>query len=108
MSLEYYIFCKNNYSKIISNLENIIDIYDSIINNTYSQENLDINTCEIFEPEKDYIFFIDKLSHIKQLKKICDNKIITICKHEFVHDLIDITPDRSDNITYCKFCGYTK
>ena len=108
MSLEYYIFCKKNYSKIIINLENIIEIYESNIQNTCFEENLDINTREIFESETNYNFFIDKLSHIKQLKKICDNNIITICKHEFENDLIDITPDRSDNITYCKFCGYSK
>jgi len=30
------------------------------------------------------------------------------CVHEFEMDLIDIDPDRSMIIHYCKRCGYTK
>ena len=30
-----------------------------------------------------------------------------ICVHEFVRDLIDITPDKSMEITYCILCEYT-
>ena len=42
-------------------------------------------------------------------KKICDNKIIHLCNHDFEKDSIDITPpDKSENIMYCKICGYTK
>jgi len=29
------------------------------------------------------------------------------CKHEIVHDLIDIDPDRSQSISYCSICGST-
>lgn len=29
------------------------------------------------------------------------------CDHEFVRDLIDITPDKSMEITYCILCEYT-
>jgi len=34
-----------------------------------------------------------------------DNKC---CDHEFIRDLIDITPDKSKEIIYCILCGYTK
>ena len=29
------------------------------------------------------------------------------CRHNEVHDLIDIDPDRSQTITYCTICGNT-
>lgn len=29
------------------------------------------------------------------------------CEHQFVRDLIDITPDKSMEITYCILCEYT-
>lgn len=108
MSLEYYLFCRNNYNEIIMNLENIIEIYDSIIYNTYSELDLDISHFQLFQPENNCDFFIKKLNHISQLKKLCDDKIITLCNHELVDDSIDVDPDRSENITYCKICGFTK
>ena len=30
------------------------------------------------------------------------------CKHEYVTDTIDITPEKSQQITYCVFCESTK
>jgi len=30
------------------------------------------------------------------------------CEHQFIHDLIDIGPDKSLEITYCILCEYTK
>lgn len=37
------------------------------------------------------------------------NKIIYLnCEHNFVDDLIDITPDTSKHVTYCTVCEYTK
>lgn len=43
-----------------------------------------------------------------ELKTICDVKIKKLCDHEFEEDMIDIIPDRSQKITYCKICEYTK
>ena len=108
MSLEYYIFCKERYEEIILHLENVIESYDLIIDCTITEENLEIQHYNIFQPEHDKSFFTKSLNDIKQLKKICDNKIKDLCIHEFENDIIDITPDRSEHITYCKLCGYTK
>ena len=46
--------------------------------------------------------------NIVKLKYICDKKIQELCPHDFIDDMIDITPDRSEHITYCKICEYTK
>ena len=40
-------------------------------------------------------------------KSSCTNKDNKKCDHEFVRDLIDITPDKSMEITYCILCEYT-
>lgn len=108
MSLEYYIFCKKKYEEIILYLENILDSYDLIIDYTLSEENLDQNHFNIFQPDHNKNFFLNNLIHTKQLKKVCDNKIKKLCLHEYETDTIDITPERSENITYCKICGFTK
>ena len=108
MSLEYYMFCKEKYEEIILNLENIIDSYDLIIDYTIGEDKLDFNHYTIFQPEHNKTFFINSLNHIKQLKKICDNKIKNLCLHEYETDTIDITPERSESITFCKFCALTK
>lgn len=47
-------------------------------------------------------------NYVSQYKNIIDNKINNHCVHEWVTDLIDITPDRSQYICYCKFCEVTK
>ena len=49
----------------------------------------------------------EQIEHIKSLllsnEKI-RSKIISLCKHEWVQDSIDIDPDRSQTIEYCKIC----
>jgi len=99
MDLEYYLFCRKRYENIITNLRVIIETYDILIE---KEKNLKI------ESNNDRTFFIEKRENIIQLKNICDNKINKLCKHEFEDDLIDITPDVSQHITYCKICGFTK
>jgi hypothetical protein len=37
-----------------------------------------------------------------------DKIIFLNCEHNFVDDLIDITPDTSKHVTYCTVCEYTK
>jgi len=108
MSLDYYMFCRERYNEIIFGLENIIENYNFLIDSANSEENLDNNHYEIFQQENNLHFFTTKLNHIKLLKNICDAKINILCNHDFENDTIDINPERSRNITYCKFCGYTK
>ena len=54
-----------------------------------------------------FIFLIG--DELKAYEKIFLNekirsKLISICKHEWITDLIDIDPDRSQTIEYCKIC----
>ena len=57
---------------------------------------------------KKFFSTIEQFTDFKQIKKLCDDKIVELCSHEFVDDSIDIDPDKSENITYCTICGFTK
>jgi hypothetical protein len=94
MSLEYYLFYRKHYESVMINL-------DDIINSTLDPSS---NEFDLIQAN----FLIQRKQHVTKLKAECDKKILELCKHEFEDDLIDITPDSSKNITYCKVCGYTK
>jgi hypothetical protein len=47
-------------------------------------------------------------NYIAIYKNIIDDKINNICIHEWVEDYIDITPDRSQYISYCRLCEITQ
>jgi len=109
MSLDYYLSCRIKYNNIIICLEEIINNHDLIFFETLK---LDTQLSDIIFDKlnllQDRESFQDKLKYLKNLKQICDDKITKLCQHEFENDLIDILPDRSQNITYCKICNYTK
>ena len=44
----------------------------------------------------------------KKPKLSCSANQNNACVHEWITDLIDIDPDRSRQITYCKHCEVTK
>jgi len=109
MSLEYYLLCRKKYEQILHDLTDIIEIYDSINEFTKLEEkNLDKEECDFFCPAVFRNHFIGQKNCVKYNKRICENKIAELCKHEFEEDIIDITPERSEKITYCKICEYTK
>ena len=43
----------------------------------------------------------------KEILHYVERYIKTHCKHEIIQDLIDIDPDRSKTIFYCKHCETT-
>lgn len=43
----------------------------------------------------------------KEILNYVEKYIKTRCKHEIIQDLIDIDPDRSKTIFYCKHCETT-
>ena len=109
MSLEYYLYCKRRYNNIIICLEEIINDHELIF---FETSKLDMDVGEIIMEELNLIqhmySFNTKLKYLKQLKNICDARIKNLCNHEYEEDMIDITPDRSEKIIYCKICEHTK
>jgi hypothetical protein len=85
MDINYFIFLKKTYEDALKNIE-----YNINENNT------------------DNKFYKDRKKNFLELIDICNINIYTLCQHEFEEDWIDIDPDRSKKITYCKFCEFTK
>ena len=106
MSLEYYIYCRKSYDKIIQELDCIIDMFDEIDNFTFTE--IDITYEMLNNVEQNKHFFIERKKYIEQLRKFCSDKVIELCCHEMVDDDIDITPERSQRIRYCDICEYTE
>jgi len=109
MSLDYYLFCREKYGYILKYLEGIDVLYDDVIKETNDSINLiEDKYYKIFlmDPNDNSLYKMKE--KVIKLKDICDKKIRELCQHEFVDDLIDINPERSEHITYCKICEYTK
>lgn len=105
MSLDYYLLCRTKYENIILHLKDIIKNYDDIFLHTTELDiNEDKNIMNIIEYKE---LFLSQLKCMIRLKDMCEIKIKILCKHEFVNDMIDISPERTQNITYCKICEYT-
>jgi hypothetical protein len=97
MDINYFLSTKEKFEKILSNLNEILDVYYEI--------QLDNDDTIIENHIKDYEKKIDEVEiNINQLNKF----ICLHCEHIFIDDYIDITPDRSERITYCSKCQYTQ
>jgi hypothetical protein len=107
MSINYYLFCIEKYSKILLNLDDIISNFQEI-NETINNENEVLMTGIVSYHLQNINFFTDKKNYIKILKETYEKKLQELCIHEFIDDLIDINPDRSQHICYCHKCEYIK
>ena len=108
MSLEYYLLSRKKYESITEHLKSVIEHFEDIF--SYTAE-LDIDECEdivdIYHPTCHIDHIRSKLNCVGHLKNLCERKIKELCVHEFVTDMIDINPERSQNITFCRICEYT-
>jgi hypothetical protein len=99
MDINFFLLCRKKYNKIIENLDTIIESFQDIIE-------LNELSNPVFNLEINKNYFLEKKYEINYLKEECDKYIFNNCKHDFVIDLIDIDPDTSKNICYCKICEY--
>jgi len=106
MSLHYFLSCKRNYINIIQKLEYIIETLDDVNYMTICefQDNYD----KIMNSKNNKSFFTEKIKHFQDLINNCNNELDQLCCHNFIDDVIDLTPERSQSITYCTICEYTK
>lgn len=112
MSLNYYLKIKNQYNLLIFSIDQIIDHYEEIINISYEERMQFEHKQEITNIISQFInsknIYKRHKEHIETEKRIIDNIIFELCKHEYIEDTIDIDPDRSKVVCYCKTCGLTK
>ena len=108
---------REKYNSILVHLREIVDTYDEIIGNpellltlhsdllTNTELLTRIDSVQIIEQRK---YYMTQIAHIIKTIKNVTIDIQTNCVHEFVNDSIDIDCERSQNITYCTICEYTK
>ena len=94
-NIDYFLFLKKKYIVILSYLIEIINTY----------EELSLHNNEFF---LQYDKYKNELHEIKYLINNVNNTICQLCDHIFVEDEIDLSPDMSKRIEYCKVCEYTK
>jgi hypothetical protein len=94
-NIDYFLFLKKKYINILNYLSEIINSYEEML----------LYNDEFLSQYKKY------KNEVYEMKHLINNVNISICKlciHEFVDDVIDITPERSQKIEYCVICEYTK
>jgi len=109
MSLEYFLLSKKIYQKILNEINNIISVYDNLLELTDEHRfGIEDEMYNTIDPDNNRDIFIKNKQHILLLRDICDKNIERLCDHDFEKDSIDISPDISKTIEYCTICGYTK
>ena len=112
MSIEYFLSLNKNYNHIELYLEEIKNNYEKILEESLNENGelkySKISRGDITNLQENIIDYKEKIRQIQSCKKNIKNKIIEICKHEFVKDHIDINQEKSMEITYCTICEYTK
>ena len=117
MSIDYLLKMKNENDYAIAYLkeinenhtkmkeETILFLIDTSLNVNENVLQYNKHVTEINE------LLNEQNEHIKSLllsnEKI-RSKIISLCKHEWVQDSIDVDPDRSQTIEYCKICQFNR
>jgi len=101
MNICYYLSLKRNYERINNNINSIIDNYHEIINKNKNHNFISELLIEINE-------YKNKNNKIKNILNDINTYLLNNCDHIYVEDTIDINPDKSQNIVYCKICECTK
>ena len=96
MDINYLLILKKKYENIIFFLYEIISEYNEI--NNLSEK------CEQNEKITKYMY---EINVNKCILLDINTEIQKMCNHDFVDDYIDISPDETKQIRYCKKCEYT-
>ena len=115
MDIYDFLLYKKNLTNILICTESIINSYTNISDmmnmNFHKNNNPDISSDirrEIIKLWEVRLTYDIKKTEIEQEIINCDNDIYKCCKHEFVEDYIDVTPDISKKIIYCTICELSK
>ena len=102
----------NQCSEITYHLDCLIKIFKDL--NQDNQDNVDNTFFTKQEILQNLFFFTNKKERIERILELnaqSDNQntpaVDSCCEHEFVNDYIDLTPEKSERIVYCKFCFLT-
>ena len=98
--MNYNLFLKNKYQNILNNINEIIYIYNEI-KNANIQNNLNDTITEEIQ------YYEEKCKELSNSILYINSIITKECQHNYIDDVIDITPDVSQRITYCTLCEHT-
>jgi hypothetical protein len=113
MDTYHFLLYKKKLTSTLGYNESILNSFDEILNklnyilysDTSKNDKILGEIVQINEIKNTYIC---KKDTIEQQIINCDNNIYKLCKHEFVEDYIDVTPDISQKIIYCTICELSK
>ena len=94
-----FLLTLNETKSSIAEIKN--DIND--LNNNFFLEdknNIYIKLLKLFNEES----IFDLIQELNKFNKLVSEKIDHCCNHEWVEDLIDLNPEMSQKIFYCKKC----
>ena len=100
-NINFFIGLKQNINDLI-NISNIIISNDKNINNIITTDEDEENIINEYSKIFKNIHF--QVNDMKTLLDITTKYIQTKCQHEMEMDFIDINPDVSKSISYCKIC----
>ena len=108
----------NIYGDLICNLDHIKNSHLKMVKNLNKIKHLDNNYFDVKcdnELFKNYLnmfndvnTYNELITNLETLKSFFEDKIKNRCEHEWTDDLIDIDPDRAEQICYCVKCEVTK
>ena len=109
MNFFFYIEMKRMTDLLIKQIEESIASYNEIM--SCINENCDYNYVTV-----DLINFYNNLCVecegqlviMKDMKKTNDDLVYQKCDHNFITDIIDISPEKEKTICYCTVCELTK
>ena len=107
MSLQYFLYSKQKYEIINAHLNEIIQTFEEMIEyiKTNVEEDVTFNKKEEIKICETYKFMYEQqLSENTYHCKILPEVLQSFCNHNYIKDLIDLTPDKSQTIEYCSIC----
>ena len=105
MTPDVFFLFKKRLNTIQNSLLEITSIYNDIISNS---EIYDIPANEMSKIETMKKNYEREIENINTLVQVANDKMVSCCQHDFVKDTIDIDCEKSQNITYCTICEYTR
>jgi hypothetical protein len=90
-------------SDLIQELKDLLRTYDYV---KYELEELanKINVEELNDLKQNLHNFIHNLPSTECLHNLNEECTVALCNHEWIDDYVDLSPERSERITYCNIC----